>query len=97
MKDRKPNLWLKKRAEMYEAIAESGYTSLKNVEFHFANPDAGWVVMTIKFDGKEFRTAELFAIYVNSHALTESDWETLMRGINRWPELKAALRLEDVA
>lgn len=48
----KPNFWLKKRAEMYEAIAENGYTSLKNVEFYFADPDVGWVDMTIKFDGE---------------------------------------------
>ena len=52
MKDGKPNFWFKKRAKMYESIAKSGCTSLKNVEFHFADPDVGWVDMTIKFDGK---------------------------------------------
>ncbi|MBQ7488958.1 MAG: hypothetical protein IJT51_00355 [Bacteroidales bacterium] len=50
--DSEPNFWLKKRGEMYETLAESGCTSAKNVEFHFANPDSGWVDMTIKFDGE---------------------------------------------
>lgn len=52
MKEEKPNIWLKKRGEMYETLAESDYTSMKNVEFHFADPDFGWVDMTIKFDGE---------------------------------------------
>ena len=79
-------------ADAVDEIRENTPNPVKDAHVDFS-PDEG----IIKFDGKEFRTAELFAIYVNSHALTESDWETLMRGINRWPELKAALRLEDVA
>ena len=63
MKDRRPNLWLKRRAEMYEAIAENGYTSLKNVEFQFADPDAGWVDTTIKFDGKVVAELSLSGVW----------------------------------
>ena len=63
MKDRRPNLWLKRRAEMYEAIAENGYTSLKNVEFQFADPDVGWVDTTIKFDGKVVAELSLSGVW----------------------------------
>jgi predicted transcriptional regulator len=52
IKDSEQNSWLKKRAEMYATLAESDYSDLKKVEFHFDDPEAGWVDMTVKFDGK---------------------------------------------
>lgn len=48
---------------MYEAIAESDYTSLKSVEFHFADTDVGWVDMTIKFDGKTIAELSLTNVW----------------------------------
>ena len=52
IKDSEQDSWLKKRAEMYAALAKNDFSSTKNVEFHFADPDVGWVDMTIKFDGE---------------------------------------------
>lgn len=63
MKDTKPNFWLKKRAEMYAAIAESDYSAVKKVEFHFNDPKAGWVDMTIKFDGKTVAELPLSGVW----------------------------------
>ena len=63
MKDKKMNLWLKKRAKMYAAIAESDYSDLKKVDFHFDDPEAGWVDMTIKFDGKVVAELQLSGVW----------------------------------
>ena len=46
-----PFLWLEKRAQMYSTIAKNDFKQLKKVEFYFADPEAGWVDMTIRFDG----------------------------------------------
>lgn len=52
MKDSDSYSWMQKRAEMYSAIAESDFLNLKKVDFYFADPEAGWVDMTIRFDGE---------------------------------------------
>ncbi len=52
MGNRNSHPWLQKRAEMFAAIAKSDFKQKKKVEFHFDDPEAGWVDMTIKFDGE---------------------------------------------
>lgn len=52
MGNRNSHPWLLKRAEMFAAIAKSDFKQEKKVEFHFDDPEAGWVDMTIKFDGE---------------------------------------------
>ena len=51
MIDLVPYSWLQKRAEMYSSVSESGFSDLKKVDFHFDDPEAGWVNMTISLDG----------------------------------------------
>ena len=48
---------------MYASIAESDYSDLKKVEFHFDDPEAGWVNMTIKFDGKVVAELQLSGVW----------------------------------
>ncbi len=62
-KNSEQNYWLKKRAEMYASIAESDYSDLKKVEFHFDDPEAGWVNMTVKFDGKVVAELQLSGVW----------------------------------
>lgn len=48
---------------MYAAIAEGDYSDLKKVDFHFADPEAGWVDMTIRFDGKTVAELSLSGVW----------------------------------
>ena len=43
--------WMQKRAEMYSSVSESGFSDLKKIDFHFNDPEADWVDMTVCFDG----------------------------------------------
>ena len=55
--------WMQKRAEMYSAIAESDFLNLKKVDFCFADPEAGWVDMTVRFDGKTVAELSLSGVW----------------------------------
>lgn len=48
---------------MYSAIAESDFLNLKKVDFYFADPEAGWVDMTILFDGKTVAELSLSGVW----------------------------------
>ena len=50
MIDLVPYSWLQKRAEMYSSVSECDFSDLKKVDFHFDDPEAGWVDMTVSFD-----------------------------------------------
>lgn len=68
---KEPHSWMIKRVEMYKSIAESDCSSLKKVEFQFADPEVGWVDMTVKFDGET----------VNELSLTNAWGTDPMRGL----------------
>lgn len=63
MNNIKPYPWLQKRAEMFSAIAESDFKHVKNVDFHFDDPDAGWVDMTIRIDGEVVAELHLSGVW----------------------------------
>ena len=69
-----------------EEREERAKPGVKDARVGFS-PDEG----IITFDGQSFSELAEFADYVNARKFTESQWETLMRGISRWPELSAAL------
>ena len=55
--------WMQKRAEMYSAIAKSDFLNLKKVDFYFADPEAGWVDMTVSFDGAAVAELSLSGVW----------------------------------
>lgn len=66
--------WLKKRAEMYSYIAESGFYPLRKVGFHFSDPHAGWVDVTISIDGEEVAKACLSNVLDGDPVGEMIDW-----------------------
>ena len=63
MKDLVPYSWLQKHAEMYSSVSQSDFSDLKKVDFHFDDPEAGWVDMTISFDGVAVAEISLSGIW----------------------------------
>lgn len=63
MKELDSYSWMQKRAKMYSTIAESDFSGLKKVDFYFADPEAGWVDMTIRFDGKTVAELSLSGVW----------------------------------
>ena len=63
MKDLEPYSWLQKRAEMYSSVSECDFSDLKKVDFHFKDPEAGWVDMTVRFDGKTVAELSLSGVW----------------------------------
>ena len=66
--------WLKKRAEMYSNLAESGLSTLNKVGFHFSDPYDCWVCVTISIDGKEVVKARLSNVLWGDPVRELIDW-----------------------
>ena len=69
-----PYILLKKRAEMYSNIAESGFCPLKKVSFHFSDTYAGWVDVTVSIDGEEVAKARLSNVLSSDPVGEMIDW-----------------------
>ena len=60
---------------MFSAIAESDFKQVKNVDFHFDDPEAGWVDMTIRIDDKVVAELPLTGV-----------WSDPVADLLRWTE-----------
>lgn len=61
--DKPATSYYSQKAEMYAALACDELPPVKKVDFHFSNPDAGWVDLTIRFDGEEVECVPLSGVW----------------------------------
>jgi hypothetical protein len=62
MKETK-NQWFAKRAQLYDTLASDKLPEKKDVTIHLSDPDAGWIDMEIRFNGKTIETISLTNIW----------------------------------